>query len=290
MDSYADIIDTSDNDMFLVDSDVDDYNAINTPKRSAGERGMFVWLIPLLTVLSASSFLVIEDQDEDHPGSGNYDRTPNSDQSTRSMRLRLPDPLGQITPIGTRAYRLLNWKDLCYRFTHCTSDCLTLLVEKIRPWLALPRLYSEGFFNPNLPLPNPNARTHAEYLADAQRHNPRGAGRHREVDYYDETITFLSRVTQCASFASESVSILMSVSSIHRVMEHTAWAIFMGLAGIISVPSAVDLYQMAYHHWEHKFITTVGLVDDIFLPIETFANQQWFERLGHTFQNFEIHG
>ena len=114
----------------IVDSDSDGFDSdVAKPK---AER-MFVWLFPLLSVVSVvTSYSAIEEEGDLHPGSGNYDRTI-SEGSTRSMRLRLPDQTGYITPIGARAYRLLNRKDLCYRFTHCTSDCLTLLVEKVRP-------------------------------------------------------------------------------------------------------------------------------------------------------------
>lgn len=115
-------------------------------------------------------------------------------------------------------------------------------------------------------------------MAHAQHHNPKGSGLKRETDYYDETIAFLSRDTQCASFASEAVSIVVSISSIHRVLEHTAWAIYMALAGIVSVPSPVDLYRMAHRVPEcmcKHFMPNIiwGAIDDTLQPCPKWVRQ-----------------
>ena len=84
-------------------------------------------------------------------GRGGYDHVTGD---TVAMRLRLPDSTGHNSPVGTRSYRLLNWHQLCFRFTHCSAECLRLLATKLRPWLELPRTYSTGFLNPDNALPD----------------------------------------------------------------------------------------------------------------------------------------
>jgi hypothetical protein len=216
-----------------IDDDIDAMLADITTGEDTDGASPLISLIMFMMYMFCSCYLVLN-----KVGSGNYDH---STSTTRAMRLRLPDVAGRIEFIGTRSYRLMNWTDVLYRSIHCDRNCLMQLKDVLTPWLLLPRDFSAGFFNPDNPV-NTSIPL-ADWQAVAAERNPFNRGRPCAIDILGLIITFLHRVCTCSMFVNQAEANLVSMSTVHRSLEHVGWALCQALHDSIDAPTTLKAHQ-----------------------------------------------
>ena len=115
------------------------------------------------------------------------------------------------------------------------------LEKVLSPWLLLPRRFSRGFFNPDNPI-NTMIPLATWQAMDTAR-NPKKKGRKRGIDLLGLIITFLQRVCTCSTFVLQAELNLVSMSSVHRYLQHVGWAICHALHETVTVPACVTIQQ-----------------------------------------------
>ena len=164
-------------------------------------------------------------------GSGSYLRL----EGIHTTRSRVID-------VGLRAYRLLNWQITLANTLKCSHFCFVSLVERLTPFIELPRSYSAGFLNPDNPIGSflrrpvqyfrdHFERKHADYIQIRGGPATSGVGgRPRAVNPSGEIITGMQRLAHGAHFAMQQEGSDLSMGTLVHQMEHFSWSVYQSLS------------------------------------------------------------
>ena len=164
-------------------------------------------------------------------GSGSYLRL----EGIHTTRSRVID-------VGLRAYRLLNWQITLANTLKCSHFCFVSLVERLTPFIELPRSYSAGFLNPDNPIGSflrrpvqyfrdDFERKHADYIQIRGGPATSGVGgRPRAVNPSGEIITGMQRLAHGAHFAMQQEGSDLSMGTLVNQMEHFSWSVYQSLS------------------------------------------------------------
>ena len=148
----------------------------------------------------------------------------------------------RVTDVGFRAYRLLNWQIVLANTLKCSEICFVRLVERLTPFIEIPRSYSAGFLNPDNPIGSFMRRPVQYFRDDFERKHAayiqiRGGpatsgigGRPRAVNPAGEIITGMQRLAHGAHFTMQQEASDLSMGTLVHQMEHFSWSVYQSLS------------------------------------------------------------
>ncbi len=147
----------------------------------------------------------------------------------------------RITDVGLREYRLLNRQIVLANTLKCSHFCfVTALVERLTPFIEIPRSYSAGFLNPDNHIGSFVRRPVQYFRDDFERKHAayihiRGGtssigGRPRAVNPAGEIITGMQRLAHGAHFTMQQEASDLSMGTLVHQMEHFSWSVFQSLS------------------------------------------------------------